>query len=226
MPDAGTEKGAREGTALQLNCSLSVPDWSSLALFSLGFVVCELRKALIYKGMWRVFKTPKAGVAGSIPAGRANSHMAFSGFPVSAFPSSTVKIQLDQSAGGRLQVDNLRVRLNPAGQVIGRQVRVALHHLQRFPSSQLLEHLQRRAARHMPACPRMAQIVPAEITDAGPLARLGPCGGHGLIDRLAVIHEHAFDVFRLAQGRRSDKAALRLRRSRARATRSFLRQKA
>ena len=88
-----------------------------------------------------ISRPPKAGVAGSIPAGRTNSHKAFSGFPVSAFPSSTVKIQLDQSAGGRLQVDDLRVRLNPARQVIGRQVRVALHHLQRFPSSQLLQDL-------------------------------------------------------------------------------------
>ena len=41
-----------------------------MTLFSLGFAVCELRKALIYKEMWRASKTPKAGVAGSIPAGR------------------------------------------------------------------------------------------------------------------------------------------------------------
>jgi hypothetical protein len=68
---------------------------------------------------WIEYCPPKAGVAGSIPAGRTNSHKAFSGFPVSTFPSSTVKIQLVQSAGGRLQVDDLRVRLNPAGQVIG-----------------------------------------------------------------------------------------------------------
>ncbi|MDB5783919.1 MAG: hypothetical protein JWQ50_3834 [Caballeronia mineralivorans] len=87
------------------------------------------------------FLPPKAGVAGSIPAGRTNRDKGFSGFPASAFPSSTVKIQLVQSAGGRLQVDDLRVRLNPACQVIGRQVRVALHHLQRFPSSQLLQDL-------------------------------------------------------------------------------------
>jgi hypothetical protein len=41
-------------------------------LFGLDFAVCELRKALIYKGSWVIPKTPKAGVAGSIPAGRAN----------------------------------------------------------------------------------------------------------------------------------------------------------
>ena len=43
-----------------------------MSLFSLGFAVCELRKALIYKDLRRAFKTPKAGVAGSIPAGRTN----------------------------------------------------------------------------------------------------------------------------------------------------------
>ncbi|WP_316891636.1 hypothetical protein, partial [Ralstonia edaphi] len=31
------------------------------------------RKALIYKGSWVIPKTPKAGVAGSIPAGRAKN---------------------------------------------------------------------------------------------------------------------------------------------------------
>jgi len=46
-----------------------------MTLFSLGFAVCELRKALIYKGIWRAGKTPKAGVAGSIPAGRTKSSM-------------------------------------------------------------------------------------------------------------------------------------------------------
>ena len=51
------------------------------ALIDLGFADCELRKGLIYKGSLRVDKTPKAGVAGSIPAGRAISGKAFSGFP-------------------------------------------------------------------------------------------------------------------------------------------------
>jgi hypothetical protein len=42
-------------------------------LLDLDFAVCELRKALIYKGSWVIPKTPKAGVAGSIPAGRAKN---------------------------------------------------------------------------------------------------------------------------------------------------------
>jgi hypothetical protein len=48
-----------------------------MTLISLDFAVCESRKALIYKGSWRAGKTPKAGVAGSIPAGRAiqSSHV-------------------------------------------------------------------------------------------------------------------------------------------------------
>lgn len=39
-----------------------------MTLFGLGFAICELRKALIYMGMWRAGKTPKAEVAGLIPA--------------------------------------------------------------------------------------------------------------------------------------------------------------
>ena len=57
--------------AVQLNYSLREADWARLTLFNLDLEVCELRKALIYKGTWRAAKTPKAGVAGSIPAGRA-----------------------------------------------------------------------------------------------------------------------------------------------------------
>lgn len=39
-----------------------------MSLFSLGFALCELRKALMLKGMWRVFKTPKVGVANCVRA--------------------------------------------------------------------------------------------------------------------------------------------------------------
>ncbi|WP_221077540.1 hypothetical protein, partial [Burkholderia pseudomallei] len=64
------------------------------------FANCELRKALIYKEMWGVDKTPKAGVAGSIPAGRAKPDKAFSGFATSSFLPTSVKFQ---SAGGDLR---------------------------------------------------------------------------------------------------------------------------
>jgi hypothetical protein len=41
-----------------------------MSLIGLVFAICESCKALIFKGLWRTGKTPKAGVAGSIPAGR------------------------------------------------------------------------------------------------------------------------------------------------------------
>jgi hypothetical protein len=53
------------------------------------------------------------------PSRGTNPDKGFSGFSASSFPPSTVKIQLVQSARGRLQVDDLCVRLNPACQVIG-----------------------------------------------------------------------------------------------------------
>jgi hypothetical protein len=54
-----------------------------MTLFSLDFAVCESRKALIYKGIWRAGKTPKAEVAGSIPA---DALFTIACFSVSAFP--------------------------------------------------------------------------------------------------------------------------------------------
>ena len=79
---------------MQLNCSWRAVDWPRLTLRSLGFAVCELRKALILKDVWSVRKTPKAGVAGSIPAGRAISGKGFSAFLTSPFSPRTVKLQL------------------------------------------------------------------------------------------------------------------------------------
>ena len=79
---------------VQLDCSWRAMDRPLLTLCSLGFAVCELRKALIYKGMVRVSKTPKAGVAGSIPAGRAKPSKGFRDFLTSLFFPSTVKLQL------------------------------------------------------------------------------------------------------------------------------------
>lgn len=47
---------------------------------------------------------------------------------------------------------------------------VLLHHLDGFPSPQLFQHHQRRSALDVPACPRMAQVVPVEVLDADRLA--------------------------------------------------------
>ena len=65
-----------------------------MALISLGFAVCELRKALIYKGLWRAVKTPKAGVAGSIPAGRTNLYFGIIGLRPSSLYHSVETLSL------------------------------------------------------------------------------------------------------------------------------------
>lgn len=45
-----------------------------------------------------------------------------------------------------------KVRLRPLRQVIGRQMRASLNYLQRFPSAQLLAHLQLCTALYVTAC--------------------------------------------------------------------------
>jgi hypothetical protein len=103
---------------------------------------------------------PKAGVAGSIPAGRTNSRKAFSGFPPPSDSISAAKLQL-ALLSAQLSV------AHPVRQMISRQVRVPLHHLQCLPSAKLLEHLQRCASLNVPARPSVPQIVPAKVTDTG-----------------------------------------------------------
>src|SRR5258708_31386127 len=49
--------------------------------------------------------------------------------------------------------------------MLARQVSVAPHHLRALPRTQLLQYMQRSPGLHMPARPRMPQIVPAEILD-------------------------------------------------------------
>ena len=61
---------------------------------------------------------------------------------------------------------------NIGGQMLDREVRVPPHHRCRLPAAQLLKDMKRRSALHMPRCPRMAQIMPAEILDTGALERL------------------------------------------------------
>jgi len=53
---------------VQLNYTCDEIGWPRSALINLDFAIRELRKALIYKGVLRGGKTPKAGVAGSIPS--------------------------------------------------------------------------------------------------------------------------------------------------------------
>jgi len=50
------------------------------------------------------------------------------------------------------------------------KVGVLLHHLDGFPAAELLQNHQRRTVLHMPTCPGMAQIVPAEVFDTSNIA--------------------------------------------------------
>ena len=70
---------------MQLNCSYGGPHWTGFALCSLGFTLCELCKALIYKEVDGAGKTPKAGVAGSIPAGRAKNYFKYNELKICSF---------------------------------------------------------------------------------------------------------------------------------------------
>ena len=61
------------------------------------------------------------------------------------------------------------------GQVARCKVRVALHHLRTCPPAQFLQDIDRRSTHRVPACPRVPQIMPAEIIQSGPLACSEPC---------------------------------------------------
>ena len=50
----------------------------------------------------------------------------------------------------------------------------------------------------MPARPGVAQIVPAEVANAGTLERLAPGGRPRLVERPALVHEHAVGELRRA----------------------------
>lgn len=58
-----------------------------------------------------------------------------------------------------------------------RQARVSPHHLGRLPATQLLQDEERHASLYQPARPGVAQVVPAEVRDAGALEGLAPASG-------------------------------------------------
>jgi hypothetical protein len=69
-------------------------------------------------------------------------------------------------------------------------VRIPPHHVRALPASQLLQREHRRAVLHVPAGPRMPQIMPAKIGDSCPLERrISSLGAH-LGNRLASKAEH------------------------------------
>ena len=57
------------------------------------------------------------------------------------------------------------------GHVRGREVGVLLHHLDCLPPAEFLHHHEGRATLDVPACPRVAQIMPVEILKADAFAR-------------------------------------------------------
>lgn len=71
-----------------------------------------------------------------------------------------------------------------------REVRIALNHARAFPSAQLLQDVQRRPGLGHPACPGVAQVVPAEVDDSSPFQRLVPRRCVALLDQAAVEGKH------------------------------------
>ena len=80
----------------------------------------------------------------------------------------------------------LRKLLSVLRKMFGRKMRVTPDHLCRLPSTKLLQHMQRCSLLNMPRCPRVAQIVPAEVFRPGTLHRITPrypVGRRGLTDK-------------------------------------------
>src|SRR5207302_4274845 len=59
-------------------------------------------------------------------------------------------------------------------QLLGCEVRVALHHQLRLPRAELLQLRNRGAGYDVPRGPDVPQVVPAEVLDASALQRVAP----------------------------------------------------
>ena len=90
-------------------------------------------------------------------------------------------------------VQNIRV----FEQVFRRQVGVTLNHLGIFPAPHFFQNGHRHAALDQPACPCMAQIVPAEVFDSGLLQTLFPNLAADILQLSAVrLYKHIADTAR------------------------------
>ncbi len=69
-------------------------------------------------------------------------------------------------------------------------MRVAAHYFRRSPAAHLLQRIQRRAVLHVPARPRMPQVMPAEVLNTGALQGGVPALRADLLDRLPAKAEH------------------------------------
>jgi len=70
-----------------------------------------------------------------------------------------------------------------------REMRVAQNHLQVAPPAELLQHGERRAVLHVPARPRVTQVVPMEVAELRRFARIEPCHLRWLLNGAASIWE-------------------------------------
>jgi len=70
------------------------------------------------------------------------------------------------------------------------KVRVTPHHLDRLPTSELLQRVQRCVLLYVPGSPRMAKIVPAEVGDACPVERRPPGLDVDVLHRPPSMREH------------------------------------
>ena len=93
----------------------------------------------------------------------------------------------------RICAVNFRVR-GVLRQMVRSQVCITANHLLRLPTTELLQGEERRAALHVPACPRVAQIVPAKVFDTGAFEREVPSPRADLLDRLTFVGEHVREM--------------------------------
>lgn len=70
------------------------------------------------------------------------------------------------------------------------QVGILLHHLDRLPAAELLQHVKGRAALDVPGRPGVAPVMKGEILDADQRAGLVPGARRDVVDRRAAIGKH------------------------------------
>src|SRR4051812_28299758 len=81
------------------------------------------------------------------------------------------------------------------GEMLGGEMRVSPHHLHRFPATEFLKRVKRRAALHVPVRPGVPQVVPTEILDAHSLERVIPSLGADLANCVTTKAKHVRRMF-------------------------------
>src|SRR5450759_3032572 len=75
-------------------------------------------------------------------------------------------------------------------QLRGGKVCIPPHHTLGFPSAHLLHYIKRRSILHEPACPGVAQIVPAEVFYSRSLQCVTPCPSVCMGKTVAAVCEY------------------------------------